>query len=58
MPEENKSSACELRVRCDETLHQQIADAAQRSLRSMTREVIYRLRTSLKDDPADRARSS
>ena len=51
MHDDRTSNVCELRVRCDETLHQQIAEAAQRSLRSVTREVIYRLRASLKDDP-------
>ena len=39
----------ELRIRCDEELHRQLAEAARRSLRSMTREVIYRLRASLNE---------
>jgi hypothetical protein len=52
MSDEKKPQGRELRVRCDEDLHQQIAEAAERSLRSMTSEVIYRLRTSLQDDAA------
>jgi hypothetical protein len=39
----------ELRIRCDEMLHRQIAEAARRSLRSMTREVIFRLQASLNE---------
>jgi predicted HicB family RNase H-like nuclease len=39
----------ELRIRCDEMLHQQLAEAARRSLRSMTREVIFRLKASLNE---------
>jgi predicted HicB family RNase H-like nuclease len=40
-------ASSELRIRCDEELHRQLAEAARRSLRSMTREVIFRLRASL-----------
>jgi len=43
----------ELRIRCDEALHRRIAEAARRSLRSITREVIFRLRASL-DEPRGR----
>jgi predicted HicB family RNase H-like nuclease len=39
----------ELRIRCDEELHRQLAEAARRSLRSMTREVIFRLKMSLSE---------
>jgi hypothetical protein len=39
----------ELRIRCDEMLHRQIAEAARRSLRSMTREVVFRLKASLNE---------
>jgi hypothetical protein len=42
-------SNSELRIRCDEALHRQIAEAARRSLRSMTREVIFRLKASLNE---------
>jgi hypothetical protein len=40
-------ASSELRIRCDEELHRQLAEAARCSLRSMTREVIFRLRASL-----------
>jgi hypothetical protein len=42
-------SNSELRIRCDEALHRQIAEAARRSLRSMTREVVFRLKASLNE---------
>jgi hypothetical protein len=48
------TSSSELRIRCDETLHRQIAEAARRSLRSITREVIFRLQASL-DEQRGRA---
>jgi predicted HicB family RNase H-like nuclease len=47
MPQKKAAGSSELRIRCDKDLHRQIAEAAKRSLRSMTREVIYRLRASL-----------
>jgi hypothetical protein len=50
-----KASSSELRIRCDENLHRQIAEAARRSLRSITREVIFRLQVSL-DEQRGRAR--
>jgi hypothetical protein len=43
------TASSELRIRCDEALHRQIAEAARRSLRSITREVIFRLQASLED---------
>ena len=48
------TGSSELRIRCDETLQRQIAEAARRSLRSITREVIFRLRASL-DEQRGRA---
>jgi hypothetical protein len=41
------TGSSELRIRCNKILHQQIAEAARRSLRSITREVIFRLQASL-----------
>ncbi len=41
------AGSSELRIRCDAALHRELAEAARRSLRSMTREVIFRLRASL-----------
>jgi hypothetical protein len=49
----SQKSGSELRIRCDETLHRELAEAARREMRSLTREVIFRLKASLKD----RARS-
>ena len=49
MSQKKTAGSSELRIRCDETLHRQIAEAAQRSLRSITREVIFRLRASLSE---------
>jgi predicted HicB family RNase H-like nuclease len=43
------TGSSELRIRCDEALHRQLAEAARRSLRSMTREVIFRLKASLSE---------
>jgi hypothetical protein len=41
-----------LKLRLDEALRQQIADAAQDSLRSMNSEIIVRLRKSLAEQAA------
>ena len=51
MSQKKKVGSSELRIRCDEAFHRQIAEAARRSLRSMTREVIFRLRASLDECP-------
>jgi predicted HicB family RNase H-like nuclease len=42
MSQKKAAGSSELRIRCDEALHRQLAEAAKRSLRSMTREVIFR----------------
>jgi predicted HicB family RNase H-like nuclease len=47
MSQKKTAGSSELRIRCDEALHRQLAEAARRSLRSMTREVIFRLKASL-----------
>jgi hypothetical protein len=47
MSQKKAAGSSELRIRCNEALHRQIAEAARRSLRSMTREVIFRLQASL-----------
>jgi hypothetical protein len=47
MSQKKTEPSSELRIRCDEELRRQLAEAARRSLRSMTREVIFRLRASL-----------
>jgi hypothetical protein len=47
------AGSSELRIRCGEELHRQIAEAARRSLRSMTREVIFRLKASLREQNPD-----
>jgi hypothetical protein len=47
MSRKKTAANAELRIRCDEELHRQLAEAARRSLRSMTREVIFRLKASL-----------
>ena len=49
MSQKKTAGSSELRIRCGEMLHRQIAEAARRSLRSMTREVIFRLQTSLNE---------
>jgi predicted HicB family RNase H-like nuclease len=49
MSQKKTAGSSELRVRCDDALHRQIAEAARRSLRSMTREVIFRLQASLNE---------
>jgi hypothetical protein len=49
MSQKKTERSSELRIRCDEALHRQIAEAARRSLRSMTREVIFRLKASLNE---------
>jgi hypothetical protein len=41
-----------LKLRLDEALRQQIADAAKSSLRSMNSEIVYRLRKSLSKQAA------
>jgi hypothetical protein len=46
---QKKTAGSELRIRCDEALHRQLAEAARRSLRSITREVIFRLKASLSE---------
>jgi len=58
MSQKKRTGGSELRIRCDEVLHRQIAAAARRSLRSMTREVIFRLRASLNEQrgPAEDVR--
>jgi predicted HicB family RNase H-like nuclease len=49
----SQKSGSELRIRCEEALHRELAEAARREMRSLTREVIFRLKASLQD----RARS-
>ncbi len=49
MFQKKKAAGRELRIRCDEALHRQLAEAARRSLRSMTREIIFRLKASLSE---------
>jgi hypothetical protein len=49
MSQKKAADSSELRIRCNEALHRQIAEAARRSLRSMTREVIFRLQASLNE---------
>lgn len=49
MSQKKTAASSELRIRCDEELHRQLAEAAKCSLRSMTREVIFRLRASLNE---------
>jgi len=49
MSQKKKAGGSELRIRCHEALHRQLAEAARRSLRSVTREVIFRLQASLND---------
>jgi len=49
MSQKKKAGGSELRIRCDEALHRQLAEAARCSLRSMTREVIFRLQASLNE---------
>jgi predicted HicB family RNase H-like nuclease len=48
-PRKKLAGSSELRIRCDEELHQQLVEAAKGSLRSITREVIFRLRASLNE---------
>jgi hypothetical protein len=43
----SQKSGSELRIRCDEALHRALAEAARREMRSLTREVIFRLKASL-----------
>jgi hypothetical protein len=42
----------ELRARCDDSLHEKLHDAAKRSLRSLSAEVVFRLKTSVAADEA------
>jgi TraY domain len=49
MSQKKTAGSSELRIRCDEALYRQLAEAARRSLRSMTREVIFRLKASLSE---------
>jgi hypothetical protein len=49
MSQRKTAGRSELRIRCDERLHRHLAEAARRSLRSMTREVIFRLQASLNE---------
>ena len=44
-----------LSLRLDKALRQQIEDAADRSLRTMNAEIIWRLRASLAEQAADQA---
>jgi hypothetical protein len=53
-----KAGNSELRIRCDENLHRQIAEAARRSLRSITREVVFRLQASLNEQRGPRAQEN
>jgi hypothetical protein len=41
-----------LKLRFNEALRRQIADAAKRSVRSINSEIVYRLRTSFGDEVA------
>jgi hypothetical protein len=50
MSQKKTAPTSELRIRCDEGLHRQLVQAARRSLRSMTREVIFRLKASLSEN--------
>jgi predicted HicB family RNase H-like nuclease len=49
MSQKKTAASSELRIRCDETLHRKLAEAARRSLRSLTREIIFRLKASLSE---------
>jgi TraY domain len=49
MSQKKTAANSELRIRCDEELRRRLADAARRSLRSMTREVVFRLQASLNE---------
>jgi len=49
MSQRKTAGSSELRIRCDEALYRQLTEAARRSLRSMTREVIFRLQASLNE---------
>jgi hypothetical protein len=49
MFQKKTAGGSELRIRCDEALRRQLAEAARRSLRSLTREVIFRLKASLNE---------
>jgi predicted HicB family RNase H-like nuclease len=42
-------------LRCPEDLHERLAAAAKRSLRSLNSEAVYRLQESLKQPTADEA---
>jgi hypothetical protein len=52
MSQKKTAGSSELRIRCDEALHRQLAEAARHSLRSMTREVVFRLQASLNEEHA------
>jgi hypothetical protein len=45
----SQKSGSELRIRCDGALHRALVEAARREMRSLTREVIFRLKASLQD---------
>jgi hypothetical protein len=49
MSQKKTAGGRELRIRCDNALHRQLAEAAKHSLRSMTREIIFRLKASLSE---------
>jgi predicted HicB family RNase H-like nuclease len=50
--ERGLSDPVHMTLRFDEELRQQLADAANRSVRSMNSEIIFRLRTSFERDEA------
>ena len=52
MHERGSNDPVHLTLRFDEELRQQLEDAANRSIRSMNSEIIFRLRTSLQRDEA------
>jgi predicted HicB family RNase H-like nuclease len=51
---EREDNGVKLNLRLDERLHQQLADEAKRSVRSINGEIVWRLRSSL-DQQSDRA---
>jgi hypothetical protein len=50
--ERGSNDPVNLTLRFDEELRQQLEDAANRSIRSMNSEIIFRLRTSFQRDEA------
>ena len=57
MPRQPSDLPVKTNLRFDEELHQQLADAARRSVRSINGEIVYRLRTSF-EQQSDEAPAS